>query len=136
MAIISTIATFLLGGSVGMLISLFQDVDEIIKGFLTFAKHVMGWVNKMLSKYEDFLSNKSGSPILVEVPINEEIEKTLAPVITKEQLDNAKVIHIGALADNEGNIHKIDTVMVPTEGTDDELRVRFNEGGGVIRFSV
>lgn len=113
-----------------MLISLFQDVEEIIKGFLTFAKHVMGWANKMFSKFEDFLKNKGGKVLVVEV----DADKIPADIISKEQLGKAKKVSLGLLTDKEGNPHKLDTVYVPTEGMDDEFRQHLDEGGGVIEL--
>lgn len=127
MFLASTIVTLLCGGVGGMLISLFLDVREIISGFLTFAKHVIGWANKMFSKYEDFLK-KGGKTVIVEV----DSDKIPKDIISKEQLAGAKKITLGLLTDKEGTPHKLDTVYVPTEGMDDELRQHLDEGNGVI----
>ena len=130
MSVISTISAFLAGGGMGILISLFKSAREIIEGFLTFAKHVMGWANMMFSKFEDFIKRKNGKVIVVEV----DADKIPTDLITKEQLGKATKVSLGLLTDKEGNPHRLDTVYVPTEGMDDEFRQHLDEGGGVIEI--
>lgn len=111
---------------------LFDHLCEIIEGFLTFAKHVMGWTSKMFHKFADVLESGRRKLFVAEV----DASRIPPDIIPKEKLAGAKKVQLGVLTDREGVPIEVDTTFVPTKGMDREFRQRLDEGGGAIEFCV
>ena len=126
MSILLTVGAFMLAQY------LFEHLDEIIEGFLTFARHVMGWASKVLRKFADVLRRGLRKLFVVEV----DVSRIPPDIIPKEKLAKAKKIPLGILTDSEGTPLEVDTMFVPTQGMDREFRHHLDEGGGAIELSV
>ena len=111
---------------------LFENLSEIIGGFLKFVEHVMGWASKMFQKFADVLERGRRKLFAVEV----DASRIPPDIIPKEKLKNAKKVVLGVLTDREGTPLEVDTAFVPTQGMDREFRQQLDEGEGAIEFCV
>lgn len=110
--------------------AIWETIVAIWRGFVRFWTVVVAWGQRAYSRFLSKLRQGWGM-YYVEVDASR-IPPSVVPV---SQLQGAKKVHLGVLADSSGVPRQVDELFIPT-GVDDDTGKYIKEGNGAIQLAL